>query len=198
MLSVEGIYYLKNESIHGGGTKYNIVLDVDSISEEDMPIRRSDELILSQIHLIYNIPHGELAPYFQVTNITTIYPQEQIDSIMNFVQDSGFSKNFKQGLKLAYSPDFEDSGNRLGVALEILVTNILSLEKIPYKPKATLGTLLKILRGNVEIFSEDYQKFRTANESRIKSSHYKGDKFTKHDATNLADTIIYISETYFS
>lgn len=90
MLIVEGIYYFKDELLQGGGNKYNIILDVDSISENDMPIARSNELILSQIHLTYKIPYQELSPYFQVQNITTVYSQKRIDILTSIVEDSDF------------------------------------------------------------------------------------------------------------
>lgn len=193
MIKVVGNYYKRPLNIREP-LNYEIFLEVDSIYETDMPIQQSNDLILSAIHLKYKISYFELDTHFSVDQIVAILDEDKLAFIKDKIQNDRFISSLDKGLNLSGTSNWEDSSNRLGVALEILIKLKLGSEKIPYSDKATQGQLIRICEDNGII---ERGALKNANIARISSSHDADRLPEKNDYLDVFNCIYYFVERCF-
>ncbi len=196
MLKVKGKYYPKTP--YGPDLRfpknYEISLDVDSIYESDMPIQQSSDLIMSAIHIQLKVPYSELDNFFSVEEIIANINQSRIDFIIQTINNTDFERHLKNGLNLVNSSNWEDAGNRLGIALEVLF-KLLYLKHNKLAPEGPLGSLItnSIKLGIIK----EEQFLWKANEARKSSSHNTSRQPDTQDYLVIFTAIERLTLTYF-
>lgn len=173
---------------------YSVFLDTDSIYEDDMPIERSAELIMSAIHIQLRVPYSDFDNSFTVEEILLNIEESRISPIIEKVNDMNFEKHLKNGLNLVGSVNWEDAGNRLGVALEVMI-KLLFLKDNKTAPETPLGNLIKAAVKQDVIKNEAF--IWEANEARKRSSHNTISGANKNDYSTIFIAIEKLSQTYF-
>ncbi|MDT2613130.1 hypothetical protein [Enterococcus dongliensis] len=182
-------------NIYPNKKKYHITLEVDSIYQGDLPIERSSELIKSAIHLQLKIPYNEIQR-FDVSGIYPIINQNSVNTIISKVNDPLFEKHFRNGLNLVGTQNWEDAGNRLGVAFEILIKKILS-PSIKISGNETLGNLIALMIKNNIFTKQEETLLWQANSSRRASSHDSSIFTNRTDYLKLFDAINLVVHKFF-
>lgn len=177
------------------GIRFDIILEVDSILVVDMPIDKSDKLIVSAVNSKYNTDFNYNNLFLNHIKIDRILSND-ID-VVKIVNDDIFKYQYTEANELNKAQYYLGSACVFGVARERVLLLMCLKNDLKLNSNSTqLGDLIYLLKKNNVITDPDYKRMKSMKGIRNLSSHTNLYSL-KSDSDALKNIIIHIVSTYF-